>query len=63
MTEITRAAKDGSLREKLRLFVESRRFEKTIAAIIALNAVVLGLETSARVMAAAGPALMIAESL
>ena len=63
MTEITRAAEDGSLREKLRLFVESRRFEKAIATVIALNAVILGLETSSQAMAAAGEILIIIDKI
>ncbi len=46
------------LRERLRLVVESPRFERAVIALIALNAVTLGLETSARAMAAAGPFLL-----
>ncbi|MGM0584468.1 MAG: ion transporter [Pseudomonadota bacterium] len=46
------------LRDRLRRLVDSPRFERVIIALIALNAVTLGLETSERAMAAAGPALV-----
>ena len=39
----------------LRAFVESQAFTYAITAIIAINAITLGLETSPRVMAAIGP--------
>ena len=42
----------------LRDFVESRLFNSTITAVIVINAVVLGLETSERAMAAVGPLLL-----
>jgi len=45
-------------REALATFVESQRFQRTIIALIILNAVVLGLETSESVMALTGPYLM-----
>ncbi len=48
----------SSPRERLRAIVESPRFERAIIALIALNAVTLGLETSGRAMAAAGPLLL-----
>ena len=43
---------------KLRGVVESRGFQYTITAIIVLNALTLGLETSPAVMGAVGPALL-----
>jgi len=43
---------------KLRRVVESRGFNLTITTVIVINAIVLGLETSPRVMAAAGPLLL-----
>ena len=42
----------------LRAFVESRLFSATITAVIVINAIVLGLETSPRAMAAFGPLLL-----
>lgn len=42
----------------LKSFIESRRFEAAITALIILNAITLGLETSGRAMEAVGPALM-----
>ena len=44
---------------KLRSIVESRGFQFSITAIIVLNAITLGLETSPVVMAAIGPELLI----
>jgi voltage-gated sodium channel len=46
------------LRERLRAVVESAAFEHTIMVLIIINAVTLGLETSERAMAAAGPLLV-----
>ncbi|WMT88052.1 ion transporter [Pelagibacterium sp. 26DY04] len=46
------------MRGKLAMFLSSRRWEQFIIAVIILNAVTLGLETSPEVMAIAGPALM-----
>jgi len=45
------------MRERLRRGVESPLFERAIIVLIALNAVTLGLETSDRAMATAGPLL------
>ncbi len=42
------------MRSKLQTFVESRRFETFITAVIVINAIGLGLETSPAVMEAAG---------
>ncbi|HEV7277496.1 MAG TPA: ion transporter [Devosiaceae bacterium] len=46
------------LRERLRSLVESPGFERLIIALIIVNAVTLGLETSEAAMAAAGPLLI-----
>lgn len=43
--------------DRLKEIIESRRFEAFITTLIFINAVTLGLETSATVMAAAGPLL------
>lgn len=48
-----------SLRERARILVEWPGFERTILVLIVLNAFTLGLETSERAMAAAGPQLML----
>lgn len=42
----------------LKSFIESRRFDLAITVLIVLNAITLGLETSDRVMQAAGPLLI-----
>lgn len=47
---------------KLRRVVESRGFNITITTVIVINAIVLGLETSPRVMAAVGPLLLAIDS-
>ena len=44
--------------DKLKAFIESRSFEGAITALIFINAVTLGLETSEAAMAAAGPLLI-----
>ena len=54
---MTVSSPPASLTERLRTLVESPLFQRTIIALIALNAVTLGLETSARVTAAIGPVL------
>lgn len=46
-----------SFRQRLVALVSDRRFERTIIALIAINAVILGLETSQEIMAAAGDIL------
>ncbi len=46
------------LRDRLRSLVDAPAFERAIIALIALNAVTLGLETSPTAMAAAGPFLL-----
>lgn len=45
--------------DQLRVFVESRGFNLGITAVIVINALTLGLETSARVVAATGPLLSV----
>jgi voltage-gated sodium channel len=47
----------------LRSFVESRSFNLAITAVIVINAVTLGLETSPRAMSAAGPLLLAVDQL
>jgi voltage-gated sodium channel len=51
-TELT-----SSLRERVRAFIESARFERSITALIVANAVTLGIETSPAVMARLGDPL------
>ena len=53
----------SSLRHRIGLLVESDRFQHAIVAVIVLNAVVLGLETSPAAMAAAGPLLVALDML
>ena len=48
-----------SLRERVRVFIESVRFERAITALIVANSITLGLETSSAVMARVGPLLHI----
>ncbi|NND48808.1 MAG: ion transporter, partial [Rhizobiales bacterium] len=48
---------DG-LRETVGRLVSAPRFERAITALIVINAVILGLETSERAMAAAGELLI-----
>ncbi len=48
----------STLQGRLRRLVESRIFQRTILAVIVLNAITLGLETSEAAMAAAGPLLL-----
>ena len=51
------AARDNGVRDRLRRFVEHRQVQRAITALILINAVTLGLETSATAMAAAGDLL------
>ena len=46
------------LRGRVRQWVEAPRFQRAITAVILINAVTLGLETSAAVMEAVGPVLL-----
>jgi len=48
----------GSLRERLRDFIDRPRVQRAVIALILANAAVLGLETSATVMASAGRILL-----
>ena len=50
-------------RARLTTLIQDRRFERTIISLIALNAVILGLETSAGAMAVAGDVLRAADRL
>jgi voltage-gated sodium channel len=52
------ALPSDSLRARAARLVESRVFQRTIIALILINAVTLGLETSATAMAVAGPVLI-----
>ncbi|WP_417516958.1 ion transporter [Minwuia sp.] len=59
--EDQRAAEPGGLsriRMKVKALVEHKTFERAILAVICLNAVTLGLETSSTAMAAAGPLIL-----
>ncbi|MCA1297917.1 ion transporter [Stappia indica] len=51
------------MRERLTELVQSRRWEATIIALIVINAVTLGFETSTQAMAAAGPVLVLLDRL
>lgn len=62
MIEVTQPA-PLSLTAKLKGLVESRGFSITITTVIVINAIVLGLETSPRVMASAGPLLLAIDAL
>ncbi len=50
-------------RARLATFIESNRFQYTIIAVIVLNAITLGLETSPTVMNAIGPTLLTLDKL
>ncbi len=50
-------------RERLRRFVERPAFQRTILALIVVNAITLGLETSQTAMAAAGAQLLLIDRL
>ncbi len=49
--------------DKIRALVTSRRWEAAIVTLIVINAITLGLETSASVMAIAGPVLVLIDKL
>ena len=49
--------------ENLRAFIESQRFERAIIALIVINAITLGMETSPVLMEAVGPALLTIDRL
>lgn len=52
-----------SFRSKLQAFTENPRFEQVIMALIIINAIILGLETSDVVMSAIGPLLHILDRI
>jgi hypothetical protein len=60
---MTQAAVDADPRnaETLRRIIESARFQRTLTALILINAVTLGLETSDAIMARLGSALIAAD--
>ena len=62
MIEVTQPA-PLNLTARLKGLVESRGFNITITTVIVINAIVLGLETSPRVMASAGPLLLAIDAL
>ncbi len=52
-----KGVQETGFRSRLQLFIENRYVQRTITALILINAVTLGLETSASAMAAAGDLL------
>ena len=59
MSDTTDSSTDGPVwRERLRAFLETAAFQRFIMAVILVNAVTLGLETSPAVMDAIGPGLL-----
>ncbi len=52
-----------SRRARLRTLVETKAFERLVVTVIVVNAITLGLETSATAMAAAGPLLLALDRL
>lgn len=52
-----------SWRARLRALVETKSFERLVVAVIVVNAITLGLETSATAMAVAGPLLVALDRL
>lgn len=48
----------GSMRQRLKTFIENSTIQRILLALILINAVILGLETSPEVMTTAGPFLM-----
>ena len=57
------ADRPGSALERLTRWVKNPLTERLILLLIVINAIILGLETSDRAMAAAGPALMLADQI
>lgn len=57
MMSTTNSAERPGARDRVRGFIESRRFEKAMITLIVVNAVTLGLETSPQVVARFGDAL------
>lgn len=58
-----RGDESSGLRERARRFVESAGFERFVTAVIAVNAVTLGLETWPAAMRVAGPLLLALDTL
>ena len=63
MMQTTDTMSIGSLRARLTPLVDSDRTERVIMLLIVINAIILGLETSPTAMAAAGPALKMADHI
>ncbi len=59
MAETTELITESSFRSRLRGVVECALFRHTILGLIAINAVILGLQTSPRAMAVIGPELIL----
>ena len=57
MSDVPASSQPQTFRERLHVWVESRQFRHTILAIIAVNSITIGLETSPTVMAAVGEEL------
>jgi voltage-gated sodium channel len=53
----------GSWRDRARMLIDDARFEQVIMALIVVNAITLGLETSNRAMAAFGPVLLMLDKI
>ncbi|PLX34818.1 MAG: voltage-gated sodium channel [Hyphomicrobiales bacterium] len=51
------------MRDRIRVLIESNRFQYSIIALIVINAIILGLETSETVMSHIGPALKLIDGL
>ena len=60
---LTQTDQDGSFRARLARLILSRTFQRGVIFLILLNAVTLGLETSATVMAAGGAALLLLDQV
>lgn len=63
MTHASDTTLIASLRARLAPIINDDRTERTIMLLIVLNAIILGLETSPTAMAAAGPALKMADHI
>jgi len=63
MTHPTKMTSSSSLRARLAPIIDSPQTERFIMLIIVLNAAILGLETSGRAMAVAGPVLKMADHI
>ena len=63
MADTTELITESSFRGRLRGVVECALFRHTILGLIAINAVILGLQTSPRAMAAIGPELILVDHI